>query len=343
VLVAVSLAGTLLTSTDGLEWRAVTMTPPATFVRVRFLGEQFMAVGVAGAIATSPDGWNWVRQESGVTSDLSDLATDGSRVGVVGESGIVLSSENGAVWSPVSTSATGNFLGIAWGNGRWLIQADNESVLWSSDGWVWSQQTIPEVYLRPSLRFEGNRFWMIGVPWVYPHTSLFGSSDGIHWNVMPGGSETGISAFAARPDMTVEVTLPGYGVWHDWLNGAITVTSWSDVQPQPEATRFSFQWKLRSIAGGRGRFVVVGDSGVILVSALIEPVLTLEVDPLTRRFRLLLKGPSGRSLRLEYSSNLAGWSYVGTYGTALPPLWLDPSSGPDRQSGFYRAVLVLEP
>jgi hypothetical protein len=187
VFVSVSPAGTLLTSTDGLEWAALTITPPATFVRVRHLGDQFVAVGLAGAIATSTDGWNWVRRQSGVMVDLVDLATDGSSLVVVGDGGTILHSDDGAVWSRVSTTATLDLLAVAWGNGRWLVltreQPVSRTVLWSTKGLAWSAQILPEEegYLAPPLRFDGEQFWAIRI--ASPYVSrVVGSADGLRWS-----------------------------------------------------------------------------------------------------------------------------------------------------------------
>jgi hypothetical protein len=352
VFVAVSPAGTLLTSTDGLEWEALTMTPPATFVRTRFLGDQFIAVGLAGAIASSPDGWNWVRRESGVIADLVDLATDGSRVVVVGDNGTALRSDDGAVWWPTSTTTTLNLLAVAWGNGRWLALAGNpvatDKVMWSTDGVGWSTETLndEEAYLTTPLRFEGGQFRAIRRKGP-PLDTVVGSDDGLHWNWAPGqkyapycGQE--LLDYIAHSDMTVAVSRRGYDYEHDWQEATIWVTAWPSPELEAEESRFKFELNLRSIAFGRGRFMVVGDGGVILASNPIDPVLALEVDPSARRLRLTLAGAAGQILRLEFSTDLAEWSDLGTYTAADSPLWFDLPSGSDSQSGFYRAVVEPE-
>ena len=139
--------------------------------------------------------------------------------------------------------------------------------------------------------------------------------------------------------MTVALSLPGYDPGDYWYDGAIWVTSWSSPESDAELSHTWFDLKLRSITFGRGRFMVVGDDGVILASNPIEPVLNLEIDHSAARLRLTLAGPTDRLLRLEFSTNLAEWSYLGTYTAADPPLWFDLPSGPNAQSGFYRVVL----
>ena len=328
VFVALSPAGTLLTSTDGLEWAAVTMTPPATFVRVRHLGDQFIAVGLAGAIATSPDGWNWVRRQSGVMVDLVDLATDGSSLVVVGDGGTILRSDEGAVWSRVHTTATHDLLAIAWGNSRWLALGKEhtgwQTVIGSTNGLMSWTETLDEEYsyFFPPLRFEADQFWAIR------HTGytqcVVGSADGLRWNWAPGeqyppsgGSPIGFSDYLARPDMTVALSLPGDDSYHNWYDGAIWVTTWSTTELEADESNFWFQLKLRSITFGRGRFMVVGDEGVILASNQIGPVLNLEIDHAASRLRLTLAGPTNSLLRLE-SSRI--WGSGVTSGLTLLPI-----------------------
>jgi hypothetical protein len=353
VFVAVSPAGTLLSSTDGLEWGALTMTPPATFVRARFVGDQFIAVGLAGAIATSPDGRNWVRRHSGVITDLVDLATDGSSVVAVGDGGTILHSDEGAVWSRVSTTATLDLLAVAWGNGRWLVLAGNpvgtRTVMWSTDGVGWSTETLDdeEAYLTPPLRFEGGQFRAIRRMGP-PLDMVVGSDDGLDWSWAPGQKyapywSPQLLDYIARSDMSVAVSRRGYDYEHDWQEATIWVTSWSSPELEADESRFQFELNLRSIAFGRGRYVVVGDSGVILASNPIEPVLAVEVDRSAARLRLTLEGASDQLLRFEFSPDLVEWSDLGTYSTADLPLWFDLPSGPEAQSGFYRAVMEPEP
>ena len=89
--VAMGVAGTLLTSTDGLTW---TVQPPIstnTINAVAF-GGQFVAVGNAGVIFTSFDGITWTPQVSGTTNNLHALARTSSGYTAVGAAGTVLTS-----------------------------------------------------------------------------------------------------------------------------------------------------------------------------------------------------------------------------------------------------------
>ncbi|HOB97760.1 MAG TPA: hypothetical protein PKM43_03305 [Verrucomicrobiota bacterium] len=341
-------------STDGLEWSSAAMAPAGRFTRVRSVGSQFIAVGSAGALATSPDGSIWTRRENATTSDLVDLATDGSQVVVVGAAGTLLRSTDGAVWDSLAPVTTENLSAVAWGNDRWLVlaQALSGPILRSNDGLSWSvtlQDPNSGIFLAP-LRFEGGTFCAVfREPAALCHLVLR-SVDGIDWGWEPGdtyGNEIGLADFVAQSHMTVTVWVPGWSLppWNDWIQPAISVTSWSDLGTDAEHRLFWFDDELRSIAYGQNRFITVGKRGAMFVSNTIgpaAPVLAIGVDQASRRLRLEITGPSERTMRLEFSSDLANWTCVGTYGSADWPLWFDLPSEPGGATGFYRAVMEPE-
>ena len=91
LFVATGVAGTLLTSTDGLTWTARAPISPTRMNAVSF-GGQFVAVGDAGKIFTSLDGISWTAQVSGTTNDLTALMRTLTGYTTVGAAGTVLTS-----------------------------------------------------------------------------------------------------------------------------------------------------------------------------------------------------------------------------------------------------------
>ena len=91
LFVATGVAGTLVTSTDGLTWTARAPISPTTMNAVSF-GGQFVAVGNAGKIFTSLDGISWTAQVSGTTNDLTALVRTTTGYTAVGAAGTVLTS-----------------------------------------------------------------------------------------------------------------------------------------------------------------------------------------------------------------------------------------------------------
>jgi len=91
LFVATGVAGTLLTSADGLTWTARAPLSSTRMNAVSF-GGQFVAVGDAGRIFTSLDGINWTAQVSGTTNDLTALVRTTTGYTAVGAAGTVLTS-----------------------------------------------------------------------------------------------------------------------------------------------------------------------------------------------------------------------------------------------------------
>ena len=90
--VALGIAGTLLTSTDGLTW---TLQQPISTqtINAAVYGGQFVAVGANGAILTSADGLAWQAKASGTTNELTSIARTSTGYIAVGAAGTYLKSQ----------------------------------------------------------------------------------------------------------------------------------------------------------------------------------------------------------------------------------------------------------
>jgi hypothetical protein len=62
-------------------------------------GAAFIAVGEGGTVMTSSDGIDWIARQSGVHADLHAIAAYGSNVFAVGQNIILQSTDHGATWS----------------------------------------------------------------------------------------------------------------------------------------------------------------------------------------------------------------------------------------------------
>ena len=106
--VAVGPSGTVLNSTDGTSWGAVTFSPSAptaNFNRIVFANGTFVAVGNGGIIYTSTDGATFTQQTNANTNNLFSVARVSGSGGTalwaaVGANATVLTSaDNGITWS----------------------------------------------------------------------------------------------------------------------------------------------------------------------------------------------------------------------------------------------------
>jgi hypothetical protein len=114
---------------------------------VAFLNGGFVATGANGTLLTSSNGVDWNTQVSGTTNALRSAAfglsvAAGFRYVAVGD-GTIVTSPDAATWTPVSPPPTSNLRSVTFGS-RFLAvggAAGQGAVAYSDDGINWSQLT----------------------------------------------------------------------------------------------------------------------------------------------------------------------------------------------------------
>ena len=95
----VALAGNIIqTSTDGSVWTNA-HTNSLGLADLGFADGKFVAVGPAGTILRSTDGLEWTRVYSGVDQDLGAVTFGGGRFLAIGRCDVVLASANADYWA----------------------------------------------------------------------------------------------------------------------------------------------------------------------------------------------------------------------------------------------------
>lgn len=100
-IVAVGAQGTILTSTDGINWIVRNSGTNASLRGVVSSDTQIVVVGTGGRILTSTNGTNWAVQQSRTAMDLDGIAWSGGLFAAVGESGTIDTSPDGTIWTLV--------------------------------------------------------------------------------------------------------------------------------------------------------------------------------------------------------------------------------------------------
>ncbi|MCC5952647.1 MAG: S-layer homology domain-containing protein [Acidimicrobiia bacterium] len=164
--VVVANDGSIRTSRDTQRWvvRRSPGGPQLNAVASNHLGV-WVAVGFEGTILRSTDGINWASVSSGTTQILWDIAHDGNgtMVAVGGGNGTVRRSTNTTTWSAVSTPTDLTLLGVAHDRlGRWLAVGSTGVAITSTDGTSWFSRTTNSPATLDAVAHDGATFVAVG-------------------------------------------------------------------------------------------------------------------------------------------------------------------------------------
>ena len=152
--------GTILVSSDGINWASRGLATTNWFYQVRYLNGVLLIVGENGVVLTSTNGTTWASRSSGTTAWLTDAAFVDGTWFVVGFSGTVLASTNLANWTSIGTSTKQSLLGVA-ATGSQLVTVGVQGIILRS-------QVVPDrspvVFVRYGRAADRNIFLFGGVP-----------------------------------------------------------------------------------------------------------------------------------------------------------------------------------
>ncbi|MFM7751143.1 MAG: PKD domain-containing protein, partial [Opitutaceae bacterium] len=97
--IALGTGGTIVTSTDGVNWPRTASGITTSINGVASGGGLIVAVASGGKIVTSSDGLTWTERTSGITTDLRAVTHAGGSFVAVGLGGVILTSSNGTTWN----------------------------------------------------------------------------------------------------------------------------------------------------------------------------------------------------------------------------------------------------
>jgi hypothetical protein len=184
--VAVGRSGTLLTSTDGSTWEALTPQVPTLFTHVAYLDARFVVVGSSGNVLTSPDGLSWTRSHVGQPLFLYGVARSASAWVITGAGGAIFTSGDGTNWTRVPAAAfspgefTATLAGVtATANGFLAVSVAGHVLTGSVDGSSWTvTQPAPGVALYDvRQRSEGGTTTTV----IAGASQILRSTDGTTW------------------------------------------------------------------------------------------------------------------------------------------------------------------
>ena len=252
--IVVGSQGKVLTSIDGESWSPQTLgTAPSypNLIDVIYAGGQYVIVGSGGTIYTSNDGSSWVKRSSGLTDyqTLSSISYgNGKYVAVAG--GKTLTSTDGINWSGTSTNLYSTN-SICFDSSGFVTTSG--IIYHSIDGTNWTKADKPSsqaISYISDIQFLDGQYVAVG-------NGFMVSSDGVAWN-RKNDNEV-LNRISYGNGIYV-------GIGNSKTYSTIVKTSTDGVTWQPQTVKVTDSLWQADITYGSGKFVLVGNKGLILYS-----------------------------------------------------------------------------
>lgn len=156
---AVGDGGTILASTDGVNFVSRAGGSSATFRAVTASALKAVAVGRNGVLATSADGVTWSAQNIVGAGNLRGVAAGPVQYVAVGPAGAhFVSLDQGATWQSVPSGVNQPMWSVAWNGQRFLAVGESGAVSVSADGLAWTAAASPTTERLYSVVANGTAF-----------------------------------------------------------------------------------------------------------------------------------------------------------------------------------------
>ena len=266
--IAVGLSGSMVTSTNGVNWARIAMDPGISLWSVAYGNGVFVAVGgtrfpvgTAGVILSSVDGVRWVRRDAGRADYLNGVAYGNGMFVAVGQAfatpDTILTSTDGVTWAARATGPSTYLRSIAFGNGRFIAVGSGGAVMRSTNGLVWelyASGAPGELY---GVSYGNGTFVAVGL-----YNALLTSTDnGTTWINRNSGPIRYVFLYGVTYGNGAFMAV-GYDVEKPYGPGPV-FTSPNGITWTERTTSIS---ALHGVAAGAGTFVAVSDCGAIATS-----------------------------------------------------------------------------
>ncbi|MBR3197087.1 MAG: phage tail family protein [Methanobrevibacter sp.] len=265
LFVAVGQNGTILTSSDGLNWTSQTSGISSLLNSICYSDDLnlFIAVGASGIILTSSDGINWTSQISNVTQNLYSIIYGYNKFVAVGASGTILTSSDGVSWTSRSGAESYTMKEIIYSKDLELfIAIAGTNNIISKDGITWNVQLLGS-YGTNAICYSSELNLLVMVGYGSENIYIFTSLDGINWNVntKPIISLGGI-CYSSELNLFVAV-----GFKSGFTTATIILTSSDGLNWTSQISGTNKALQAICYSSELNLFVAVGASGTILTSS----------------------------------------------------------------------------
>lgn len=303
-LASSDISGRCYRSTDGVQWTAMNVPAGGSIRAFAYGNGRWVGVGDSGRVIDSTNGRDWQARRL-TTRVLRDLAFGGGRFFIVG-SNYRASSVDGVTWE--ERESIGN---------RWNGVARSEArfvAVGSSAGFALSNGSIgdwTDLYLfhvdlsEPDFHAicrGPDRFIAVG-----EGGAIVTSGDGLRWDVRRTDTQ-GFDLLSVDHGADLYVAAGAAG----------TILASSDGQTWTPEVSGTTAW-LRGVAYGNGRYLVVGDGGILLRSRDLAPgilrfstsAVSVSEDAGKVRLSVIREGGGFGAAELNYAA-LSGTAEAGT-------------------------------
>lgn len=178
--IAVGTLGTVVTSTDGIDW-----TPRATPSRnhlygIAWSGQLAVAVGEKGTILSSADGNDWTSRGPGPDVDLREVLWNGKQFLAVGVGDSIFTSLDGAQWALRTRGLGGTLNSVVWTGTYYLGMGHSQYIQTSADGITWSSRNGQASINYSGVAWSGTTFVAVGRD-LRKEYEVYTSDDGLAW------------------------------------------------------------------------------------------------------------------------------------------------------------------
>jgi len=253
-----------LVSSNAVDWRPISLGYYSYLNGVTFGDGLFAAAGLSDTLVafTSTNGVDWATQRLGTFGQPEAVRYAGGRFLLVGSSGTVFTSNDGSQWIKRNPGTTLRLVDVDYGNGAYVAVGVRGTIARTSDLIHWSVFNAGTPDRLEGVVFAQNKFTAVGesgTTLIAPNgTSWMGQGRGTHLDLDGITTGPGGVVMAVGKNGTVVTTTNGIdlnifdaGVTND-LHGVAFV-------PYSESAAGGSPGKI-------GRYVAVGDDGIIITS-----------------------------------------------------------------------------
>jgi photosystem II stability/assembly factor-like uncharacterized protein len=138
--VVVGDAGTLLHSSDGINWTQIDVSQytSSDLTNVEYLNGKYYVVGDLGYVLSSTNGVNWLSSQVSANPRLMDITYSNGKYFVVGFGGYIAYSSNASNWIKATTPNKNQINAIVYGNNMYVAVGAAGTLITSTNGQQWS-------------------------------------------------------------------------------------------------------------------------------------------------------------------------------------------------------------